>query len=49
MEKLFQEKIKTLKTIKSKIEQSRQVVKLDSLFKDEFMSNYFSKKDDEDK
>jgi len=45
MEKQFNEKIKTLKVVKSKDGHSREVTKLDSLFKDDFMSNYFSKKD----
>tara|TARA_B110000285_G_scaffold233717_1_gene308411 strand:- start:22808 stop:22957 length:150 start_codon:yes stop_codon:yes gene_type:complete len=45
MEKQFNEKIKTLKVLKSKNDHSREVIKLDSLFKDDFTNVYFSKKD----
>ena len=43
MEKQFDEKIKTLKVVKGKDDHSREVIKLDSLFKDDFMNVYFSK------
>ena len=48
MDKNFKVKIKTIKTIKKnekEKEELKSVSKIDSLFKDDFIASYFSKKE----
>lgn len=50
MEDIFKIKVKTIKKVKSKDKvESKQVSKIDSLFRDDFLSFYFSKKEKDDK
>lgn len=46
MEDIFKIKVKTIKVVKSNINTaSKQVSSIDSLFKDDFLTFYFSKKE----
>jgi hypothetical protein len=50
MEDIFKIKINTIKKAKSKDKvASKQVSRIDSLFRDDFLSFYFSKKEKDDK
>ena len=49
MENIFKVKIKTIKEKREKEEGGNSVSTIDSLFNDDFMTSYFSKKEKSDK